>query len=230
MTVQWGTREKRVSQQLTETMAAAIDDEALQALYAKTTYGLRESRKALLQQYAVESESVLLGKITSGELETHPAYEHYLSALIVEQMRMQLRAEMAAQLGGTCDAVPLLSVHMILKQGLETHYGHQLSEPVRLAQDALLLSFHNGLMIEVHYFSSSEYAINWSWGDAMLRIDTAPVHPGCPTFPHHLHDHLDKVVADPVTQPGADCWSNFSRLLDALLENPLLEAAENVPD
>jgi hypothetical protein len=230
MTVPPVTREKRVSQQLTESVAAAIDDEALQTLYAKTTYRLRESRKALLQQYAVESESILLEKITSCALDAHPAYEHYLSALIIEQMRMQLRAEMAAQLGGICDAVPVLSVHLLLKQGLETHYGHQLSEPVQLTQDALLLSFNNGLMIEVHYFSSSEYAINWSWGDALLRIDTAPVHTDCPTFPHHLHDHLDKVLADPVTQPGADCWSNFSRLLDALLENPLLEAAETVPD
>jgi len=213
-----------VNQQLSESMAAAIDDEALQALFAKTTYALRESRKALLKQYTVENESVLLEKIKSGEVNAHPAYEHYLSALIVEQMRQQLRAEMAAQLNDDAgDALPTLSVHLNLKEKLATHYGHQLSEPVRLAQDALLLSFTSGLMMEVRYVSSTEYAINWSWGDAELRIDTAPVHADCATFPHHWHDHEGRLLADPVTQPGTDCWSNFSRLLDALLENPLLE-------
>jgi len=220
-----------MNQQLTEAMAAAIDDEALQALYAKTTYALRESRKALLKQYAVENDAEFLEKIKSGEVGAHPAYEHYLSALIVDQMRLQLRAEMTAQINDNgSDTVPLLSVHMLLKEKLAAYYADHLSEPVRLAQDALLLSFNNGFMMEVRYFSSTEYAINWSWGEAELRIDTAPVHADCATFPHHLHDDEGRLLADPITQPGMDCWSNFSALPDVLLENPLLELPEPVPD
>jgi hypothetical protein len=220
-----------VNQQLLTEAVAALDEEALQALYAKTTYLLRESRKALLKQYAAENDVVLLEKIKSGEVSAHPAYEHYLSALIVEQMRLQLRAELTAQINDNgCDTIPSLSVHMLLKEKLAAYYADCLSEPVRLAQDALLLSFTSGLMMEVRYCNSNEYAINWSWGDAELRIDTAPVHAGCATFPHHLHDHEGRVVADPITQPGTDCWSNFSRLLDALLENPLLDLLETVCD
>jgi hypothetical protein len=217
-------------QPMTETIAATIDDEALQVLYARNSYLLRESRKALLVQYAVETDDVLLEKIKSGKVNAHPAYEHYLSALIVEQLRQQMRAEMAAQFNDTGDTVPSLSVHLMLKNRLEAQYAEHLSEPVRLAQDALLLSFNSGLMMEVRYFSSTEYAINWSWGDAELRIDTAPLHPDCATFPQHLHDRAGRLLADPVTQPGTDCWSNFSGLLDVLLQDPLLEMAEPVPD
>jgi hypothetical protein len=78
-------------------------------------------------------------------------------------------------------------------------------------------------MMEVRYFSSEEYALNWCWGEAELRIDTAPTHPDCTTFPQHLHGEDGVVSADPVTRPGTECWVNFSRLLDLLLVNPLLE-------
>ncbi|OGB25029.1 MAG: hypothetical protein A3I66_02740 [Burkholderiales bacterium RIFCSPLOWO2_02_FULL_57_36] len=113
----------------------------------------------------------------------------------------------------------------MLKEQLEAHYANRLSEPVRLAQDALILSFDSGLQMEVRYYSSDEYLFNWSWGEAELGIDTAPTHPECPTFPHHLHDDEGSILGDPVTVPGTDCWTNFSRLLDVLLVNPLLKPA-----
>jgi hypothetical protein len=210
--------------QLTET----LDDNALQALYSKIIYSLRESRKELLKRHAVDHESDLLGKIKAGAIPAHPAYEHYLSARIVDHMRMQLRAQAAEQLSGmqSSEIIPV-GVHLLLKDAVEEHYSDRLAEPVRLAQDALLLAFDNGLLVEARYFSNDEYSINWCWGDSEMRIDTAPVPlEGSASFPHHMHDSHDAVRADPVTCPGIDCWQNFSRLLDRILANPLLEEKE----
>jgi hypothetical protein len=200
-----------------------VDLQGMEALYAKTLYALRETRKTLLKQYGVEDEKSLLEKIRSGELGEHPAYDHYLSALIVEQTRMQLRADIAAHLGNPLkDDFSEPSVHLLLKDQLETLYAERLSEPVRMAQDALLLSFDSGLMMEVRYAGPAEYALRWSWGDAEFCIDTAPVHNECGTVPNHLHRDDGTVAADHLSSPGADCWTNFSRLLDSLLQDPLL--------
>lgn len=205
----------------------ARDVDAEQALYAQIIYTLRESRKELLKRYAVDSEAALLEKIRCGEMAEHPAYEHYLSALIVDQMRSEVRGQ-AAQLSGTASSdVAPISVHLMLMDGIETHYAQRLAEPVRLAQDALLLSFDNGLMMEARYFSKDEYSIGWSWGEAEFRIDTAPVHLDGATFPHHLHDDggiISGVIrGDPASCPGTECWRNFSALIEMLLVNPLLE-------
>lgn len=115
-----------------------------------------------------------------------------------------------------------MSLHIELKEQIEKQYAGRLSEPVRLAQDALLLAFDTGLVAEVRYANPEEYAIGWCWGEAEFRIDTAPLHPELATFPNHLHDCDGNLVADPLTTPGANPWHNVQKLLDALLEAPLL--------
>lgn len=196
----------------------AAETEAMQTLYARTIYALRESRKHILKTYAVDGEAALLEQIRNGELDEHPAYEHYLSALIVEQTRQVVRA----QASGQSDALEP-NVHLMLMERAAEHYGARLSEPVRMAQDALLFAFDSGLMVEARYLSKDEYSIGWCWGEAELRIDTAPLHLDCASFPHHLHDQHGAVRADPVSCAGSDCWHNFSRLIDRLLVDPLLE-------
>ena len=209
------------------TMTADMETEALQALFAETNYRLRESRKAVLQHYGVGTEADLLTKIELASVAEHPAYELYLSALILEQTRMQIRAELLAQLsGGAPQERPSISVHLGLKEQLDAHYGSRLLEPVRMAQDALMMSFDTGLFVEVRYFSRQEYSIMWTFGDALLRIDTAPTHPDCATFPHHLHRGESAAVADPATSPDTDCWFHLSGLLKRLLQDPLLGALE----
>lgn len=201
--------------------ARAGDADAMQMVYARTLYTLRESRKAMLAPYAVADEASLLEKIRCRDIAAHPAYEHYLGALIIDQARGAIRAELTQQSGGAGTLV-----HAMLQEQVDAHYAHRLSEPVRLAQDALLVFFDTGLMVEARYFSADEYAIAWCWGEAELRIDTAPVDPDCASFPHHLHDDTGQLRADTVTRPGTPCWSNFSRLIDALLLDPLLEQEE----
>lgn len=214
-----------MDQNINDNAAIEDDPEGLQKIFAKTNYALRESRKAVLKQYDVADEAALLDQIKAGQVDEHRAYDHYLGALIMEQTRLYIRSDLLAQFSGKSSAEAPVSVHLMLKDKLEVHYGERLSEPVRMAQDALILSFDSGLLMEVRYYSPDEYMISWSWGEAELRIDTAPVHPECKTFPHHLHGDNGIVSADSVTLPGTDCWTNFSRLLDILLVNPLLNTA-----
>ena len=203
-----------------------MDPSAMQSLYAKTLYRLREGRKALLNRYGVEEEPQLLAKIRAGEVGEHPAYDHYLGALIMEQGRMQLREELLARFGGkVADEVPAISVHLTLQEKLEEAYGERMSEPVRLAQDALLLSFDTGLMLEIRYFSSDEFSIHWTWGEAELRLDTAPVHAGLPDYPLHVHRDDGTVAAAPSGMEHGDPWMALSRLLDILLVDPLFGGA-----
>ena len=182
-----------------------MDDVAVQSLFAQTSYRLREARKAVLRRHGVDDEAALLARIAQGEVAPHPAYEDYLSALIIGQNQAQIRAELSAHMAGAPEPDPI-SVHLLLRDGLERHYAARLAEPVRLAQDALLLSFDTGLMLEVRYFSRQEYSIMWCWGEAERRIDTAP-------------------QAGHVTCSGIDCWQHFSGLLDLLLEDPLRAAS-----
>lgn len=200
----------------------SMSAESLQALYAKTVYLLRESRKEILRRYAVDNEAVLLEQIKSGEISEHPAYDYYLSALILEQTRAQMRGEMMEQFNGA-DAMPDVCMHLIFKEKLEQHYANRMTEPVRLAQDAMMLSFDTGLMMEVRHASNDAFSLIWNWDEAELRMDTAPVHMHGATYPSHVHDKDGVVRASPIACAGTDAWHNFSGMLDILLIDPLLE-------
>lgn len=65
---------------------------------AKLTFELRDNRKALLKHYGMEDEAEMLANIQSGALPEHPAYDHYLSARILDEAREALRTEIAAAL------------------------------------------------------------------------------------------------------------------------------------
>ena len=198
-----------------------MDPVAMQALYARTLYRLRESRKALLRQHGVDEEAQLLERIRGGEVGEHPAYEHWLGAQIIEQARLQLREEMMVRFGGKVpETEEAVSLHLLFQERIEETYAGRLAEPVRMAQDALLLSFDTGLMMEVRYLSADAFSVHWTWGEAELRLDAAPMHAG---MERHLHRDDGSVSADPVGMHDADPWTGFARLLDALLIDPLLE-------
>ena len=207
--------------------SAPLSNEAIQALFAETNYRLRESRKTVLQRYRVHSETELLMHIQQARVPEHPAYELYLSALILEQSRLQIRAEMVQQFDSADHSdLPSISLHLALREQLQTYYATRLAEPVEMAQDALLLAFDTGLKVEVRYFSTQEYSIAWQSGNAELHIDTAPTHADCATSPNHLHMQDGTLAPDALTVPGADCWANLSTLLDRLLSDPLLTATQ----
>lgn len=71
---------------------------------AQLVYELRENRKTLLKPYEVDDEVELLARIKNGSVPEHPAYEHYLAALILAETRETVRAELASLVRPGCDA------------------------------------------------------------------------------------------------------------------------------
>ncbi len=118
-----------------------------------------------------------------------------------------------------------MNPHLALQAHIETEYAQRLARPVELKQDALVATLDNGASVELRCAAADAYSIQWRWGDAQLRIDTAPLHRGLATFPNHLHAADGGVRADPLTRPGADPWENVRAVLDAVLADPLLSAA-----
>jgi hypothetical protein len=115
--------------------------------------------------------------------------------------------------------------HSALKDAIDREFAASLLEPAVLCRDAVLVRLHNEVTIELRVADASEYSIGWRWGDAQLRIDTAPLHRQLATFPNHLHDSDGQLRADPLTQPGIDPWDNVRAVIASLLEDPLLQGA-----
>ncbi len=115
--------------------------------------------------------------------------------------------------------------HIELKDAIDRDFADHMAAPTQLAQDALVVRLTNGVVLELRYAGPDEYAFNWQWGDARLRIDTAPLYAGLATFPNHLHDANGTVRADPITRPDRDAWDNTRLLLEALSADPLLQSA-----
>jgi hypothetical protein len=114
-------------------------------------------------------------------------------------------------------------LHATLKEALDREFAAAMLEPAELCRDALLVRLRNEVTVELRMPNASEYSIGWRWGDAELRIDTAPLHCELATFPNHLHDSAGQVRADPLTDPRDEPWVNVRAVLAALLEDPLLD-------
>lgn len=117
-----------------------------------------------------------------------------------------------------------MSLHLELQAQIDAHYADQLEGGAQIKLDALIAVFDTGLAIELRYLNPHEYSVQWAWGDAELRIDTAPLHRELATFPNHLHDAESRLRADTLTVPGSPPWENVRRLIDRLLQDPLLES------
>lgn len=73
------------------------DAEFIESL-SRLAYELRENRKLLLEQYGVNDEQQLMDKLTAGSVPEHPAYEHYLGALILTETHEMVRNELGMSL------------------------------------------------------------------------------------------------------------------------------------
>jgi len=62
--------------------------------YTSLIYDLRTSRDSLLKQYDATDAASLLEKIRTGAVAEHPAYEHYLSLHILDELRETVRDEL----------------------------------------------------------------------------------------------------------------------------------------
>ncbi len=183
---------------------------------SKLMYDTREARKQLLEHYGVTDEAALLASIAAGEHAAQPAYDDYLSARLLHQTSQAARAHMA-QLAGQPDAATPAPLHLQLAEQVQQHFANQLDSAPALLQNALQLVFDNGVEMEIRYADTDHYALIWSWGEGVLRIDTAPGMKGS-----RLVREDGSVCTAPLTTPGAEPWANLQAVLVAVLADPLL--------
>lgn len=206
---------------------AALDIEQA----AKAIYELREQRGAILSRLAVDDEATLLERLGRGDLPEHPGYEQLLSASILHRTREALRQHLATSLsqyngaeqngaeGSRFDPTPFY-----LKPLVEDSCGSDIEGEISAMQDALLLKLRNGVAVELRVLSAEHYCFSWLWGEALMRIDTAPIPEDSGASKSHFHDADGHRLPDPITVPGDAPEENIRRLLGALIENPLLSS------
>lgn len=115
-----------------------------------------------------------------------------------------------------------MTLHTEIANKIIDHYGERLIDSPKQNHDALTISLANDVTLEIRMASADEYSFQWKLGEEEFRIDTAPLHPDLPTFPNHLHHSSGQLRPDPLTTPGNPPWQNVERVLDSILENPLL--------
>jgi len=114
-----------------------------------------------------------------------------------------------------------MNINLDLEEKIKHYYKGKI-ENIELKQNALIVNFDNGLIVDLRYLNRHEYFISWHSGDKHWQVDTAPLHKELRTFPNHMHDDKGAIVEDPLTHPGASAWDNMHCLLDAILKSPAL--------
>lgn len=122
-----------------------------------------------------------------------------------------------------------MSMHLDLAARVNEAFAAHLERPVEVKLDALIVRLDNGVVLEARIAAPNAYAIAWAWGEAELRIDTAPLHQELATWPNHLHAADGSLQHDPLTRCGAAPWENLRAVLDAVLADPLLTRLPATP-
>lgn len=65
---------------------------------SRLLFELRRNRDDVLAPWAPVDEAALLELIGTGRADEHPAYDHYLSARILEATRLQVRSQLERRL------------------------------------------------------------------------------------------------------------------------------------
>lgn len=65
---------------------------------ARLIYESRENRRKVLNAVGASDEAELLARIASGEIDEHPAYEHYLAARILADIHTAARQVVGSRL------------------------------------------------------------------------------------------------------------------------------------
>ena len=183
---------------------------------SRLMYFARENRKDVLKAYQADDEEALLARIRAGELDLLPAYDDYLSARLLGQAQAAARARLAQVTTGQAQQIdePL---HLLLAEKVQAEFADALDSAPVLLQNALQLVLDNGVEMEIRYADTDHYALIWSWGEGVLRIDTAPGMKGS-----RLVREDGSVCTAPLTTPGAEPWANLQAVLVAVLADPLL--------
>ncbi|HRE18655.1 MAG TPA: hypothetical protein PLW86_16570 [Rhodocyclaceae bacterium] len=197
---------------------------------SRLMHELRQHRQGLLQQHNVDDEAALLNGIRDGRITEHPGYDHYLSARTLASARSVVRAELQALLASITRQSPPETEHgndadlpvlwpLTLAHAVEEACGECLEAAADVRQDALLLAIDGGVQLEVRMAAPDSYSFTWTWGDVLLRIDTAPQGDDGAA---HLHRADGNRQPSPLAS-AASPEALVATLVRTLAADPLLE-------
>jgi hypothetical protein len=203
--------------------------ETVEAL-SRLLHELRQHRQGILQQHGVDDEAALLAGIANGSIAEHPGYNHYLSARTLADARSIVRAELQTLLAKIGKQLPPEANDnsdqklptlwpLVLAEAIEETCGEHLEAAADVRQDALLLAIDGGVQLEARMAAPDAYSFTWTWGDVLLRIDTAPHGDGSAA---HLHRADGSRHPSPLP-PDATPEERLATLVRLLATDPLLE-------
>lgn len=184
---------------------------------SKSGYALREYRKQILTESGCADAAELMAAVQEGRVPEHPGYERWLAAVLMQRRERAIRTELERRCGQPeADASALAIDHPLVEVLAEIEVPARFSQEIRLHPDGITLADEQGLEVLVRMVSPGHWSFEWCVGQAVWRLDTAPVcHPGITTHAH-LHRPDGSVVADPLDLDAADMPGVLQRVLDAL--------------
>lgn len=92
-------------------------------------------------------------------------------------------------------------------------FGDIVGEASVLGEVRLRLVLKDGSTIDILYPRRDKYSFHWTRKNGIVRINTAPHHPG-PTYPRHVHSGSEEnVVPNNVTSLEVAPEENLRRVL-----------------
>ncbi len=82
-----------------------------------------------------------------------------------------------------------------------------------LGETRIRLTLREGSSMDVLYPRRDKYSFHWARKNGIVRINTAPHHPG-PTYPRHVHLGVEEnVLPDDITSLEVEPEENLRRVL-----------------
>lgn len=198
-------------------------DTALElAELSRRMYALRETRKGLLASTGEADADALLAALRAGRLPEHPAYDSWLSVIVLERAEVALRTRIdwrcrhpRAEAPSGADDDSGLSALLAEVSVPETFAS------VQVHPDGVSFVGPGGLNVVARIAWAHDWAVEWHLDGRGWRLDTAPVaHPDVATRAH-LHRPDGTVVADPLALETGNAAVVLQTVLDALARDAL---------
>ncbi len=105
-----------------------------------------------------------------------------------------------------------VQLRSLLKVVIE-EFGDLVAEAKLIEETRLRIVLKDNSTMDILYPRTDKYSFHWRRKDEIVRINTAPHHPG-PTFPRHVHlGSEERVVPDDITSLDATPEENLRRVL-----------------
>ena len=168
-----------------ETLSTEAADKVHQL--TRLSFELKDNLAKLLSPYGFNASLPLKQQIIAGQISAHPAWEHYLSAAIIEQSLSSIRDALKHYLLALNSATQTPNsptppyeranawnlLHSFLEP-LVDQFGEHMREDVAVYQDALAVRFFDGTDVLLRYSDTHDFSFEWQTNNSVHYLDNIP--------------------------------------------------------